>query len=65
MTQASESEEMLMIFGNSNSYEIKSGDILREEENVEQKYKIVRINSCPWNHLILLNKVWKYKKNVY
>ena len=47
MTQASESEEVLMIFGNSNSYEIKSGDILREEENVEQKYKIVRINSCP------------------
>ena len=52
MTQASESGEMLMICGNSNSYEIKCGEILREEENVEQKhveqiYKIVRINSCP------------------
>ena len=52
MTQASESEEVLMIFGNSNSHEIKSGEILREEDNaeqkhVEQKYKIVRINSCP------------------
>ena len=33
--------------GSYNSYEIKKEEILREEEHVEQKYKIIRINSCP------------------
>ena len=33
--------------GNSNSYDVNNGEILRDEEHVEQKYKIIRINSCP------------------
>ena len=34
-------------YGSCNSYEIKKDEISGEEEHVKQKYKIIRINSCP------------------